>query len=76
MYILRREIENLSERRINENIYVSGSVVYIENSYIFKDGNWYVNADGNWVNLQGGIPTYSVEENLDSDIFKEEENQA
>lgn len=72
MYQLRRDIENLADRTVNENIFVKDRTVYIENKFKYHDDNWYENADGNWINLQGGIPDYRVETNLDPDIFVEE----
>lgn len=71
MFNLKRIVENLSERVVNEDIYVKNSKVYIKDLYLYSEGNWYIKVDNNWINLQGGIPGYEVETNLDPDIFEE-----
>lgn len=70
-YIPREIVENLEDRVINENIYVKDKTVYLnteDNKYKFENNCWFIFTN-TWVNLQGGIPNYSAEEELDKDIF-------
>lgn len=78
MYRLKRYIENLRDRVVNKDIYITGGVLYLdngENKYIYQYDEYYIKAGDNWINMQGGIPIYEVEENLDEDIFVEVVNE-
>ena len=72
MYKLKQIInEKLEDRKINDNLFIMNGVVYltIDNiKYKHEFENWYQYTD-RWVNLQGGVPRYEVEENLDSRLF-------
>lgn len=71
--MLKRFIENLDDRVINDDIYIKDKVVYVNNGeykYKYQFDDWYIKAGDNWVNLQGGIPAYESE--IEDDIFEKE----
>lgn len=74
MYKIKNYIESVGQNRvINSDIKVESGVIYlaIDNiQYKYEFGNWYQYTN-RWVNLQGGVPNYTVEENLDSLLFEE-----
>ena len=74
MYKLKQIInEKLEDRKINDNLFIMNGVVYLtidNTTYKHEFENWYQYTD-KWVNLQGGVPRYEVEENLDNKIFEE-----
>lgn len=70
---LKRYIENLQDRKVNDDIYIKDKVVYVNNGeyeYKHQFNDWYIKAGENWINLQGGIPVYKLETNPDADIFE------
>ena len=74
MVHIKQFIENLADRKVNEDIYIKDGIVYLNNGeyeYKYQNDCWFIKAGDNWVNMQGGIPAYEVEENLDADIFVE-----
>lgn len=77
MYRLKNYIENIGEDRIiNDDIKVYNNSVYLDVDnikYKYEFGNWYQYTN-RWVNLQGGVPNYIVEEDLDSELFEEVTN--
>ena len=77
MYKIKNYIESVGQDRvINSDIKVESGVVYLtiyNIQYKYEFGNWYQYTD-RWVNLQGGVPRYEVEENLDSRLFDVGEN--
>lgn len=74
MYKIKNYIESVGQDRvINSNIKVESGIVYltIDNiQYKYEFGNWYQYTN-RWVNLQGGVPNYIAEENLDDKLFEE-----
>lgn len=73
MYRLKRYIENLRDRVVNKDIYITDSILYLdngENKYRYQCDEYYIKAGDNWVNIQGGIPVYEIEENIDESIFE------
>lgn len=73
MYRLKRYIENLRDRVVNKDIYITDSVLYLdngENKYKYQYDEYYIKAGDNWINLQDGIPVYEIEENIDESIFE------
>lgn len=74
MYKIKNYIESVGQNRvINSDIKVESGVIYlaIDNiQYKYEFGNWYQYTN-RWVNLQGGVPNYIAEENLDSLLFEE-----
>lgn len=74
MYKIKNYIESVGQDRvINSDIKVESGVVYltIDNiQYKYEFGNWYQYTN-RWVNLQGGVPLYYSEENLDELLFEE-----
>ena len=76
MYKIKNYIESVGQDRvINSDIKVESGVVYltIDNiQYKYEFGNWYQYTN-RWVNLQGGVPLYYSEENLD-ELLSEEVN--
>lgn len=74
MYRLKNYIESVGQDRvINSDIKVESGVIYlaIDNiQYKYEFGNWYQYTN-RWVNLQGGVPNYIAEENLDDKLFEE-----
>ena len=80
MYILKEYVEDSSiktDKKINDDIYIENGILYIKNQYAeyqYYQHSYYVKVDnGNWVDLQGGIPVYFTEENLDKNICIEQE---
>ena len=74
---LKRYIENLTDRKVNDDIYIKDKVVYVNNGeheYKYQFDEWYIKAGDNWVNLQGGIPVY--ESDIEDDIFEKENEDA
>lgn len=75
MYILRNYIIGLNSntnKKINNDIYIENGVVYINNGkhkYKYKNDCYFIEVDGQWINMQGGVPIYESEENLDENIF-------
>lgn len=69
MYKLKQTPTNLTDRHISNTIFVQGGIVYVEN-YMFKDGEWYIRAGNNYVNLQGGIPSFTTNDNIDAGLFE------
>lgn len=75
MYILKQHIERSSlstNKVINNNIYIENFTLYINNGefrYKYENNCWYIKAGENWINMQGGIPNYSIEVNLDENLF-------
>lgn len=74
MYKIKNYIESVGQNRvINSDIKVESGVIYlaIDNiQYKYEFGNWYQYTN-RWVNLQGGVPNYIAEENLDDKLFEE-----
>lgn len=74
MYKIKNYIESVGQDRIvNSDIKVENGVVYltIDNiKYKYEFDNWYQYTN-RWVNLQGGVPLYYSEENLDELLFEE-----
>ena len=74
MYKIKNYIESVGQNRvINSDIKVESGVIYlaIDNiQYKYEFGNWYQYTN-RWVNLQGGVPNYMAEENLDDKLFEE-----
>lgn len=77
MYKIKNYIESVGQDRvINSDIKVESDVIYltIDNiKYKYEFGNWYQYTN-RWVNLQGGVPLYYSEENLDNLLFEEVTN--
>lgn len=71
MFKLKERIDNLTTRRVNAEIIVRDNAVFIGNDKKYEYGNWYIKVDNIWNNLQGGVPDYTLNENLDADIFEE-----
>ena len=75
MYILKQIIENAgADRYINNDLSVTNGIVYLTvNEIRFKHEahNWYQLCGEKWVNLQGGVPNYETEEQLDELLFEE-----
>ena len=78
MFTLKNHIEKLEDKRINENIYIENGVVFVNNGeyeYKYQNECWYIKAGENWINMQGGIPNYSLEENIDERIFESRDTE-
>lgn len=79
MYKLKQIIENAgADRYINNNLSVANGIVYLTVDGIrFKheSHNWYQLCGTTWVNLQGGVPSYESEEQLDILLFEEVLNE-
>ena len=71
MFKLRERIDNLTTRRVNAEIVVRDNAIFIGNDKKYEYGNWHIKVDNVWNNLQGGVPDYTLNENLDADIFEE-----
>lgn len=75
MYKLRQIIQSPKNCVINNDIYVKNGIVYLTNNgkeYKHEFECWFIKLDdGSWANLQGGIPNYFAEENLNDEIFEE-----
>lgn len=75
MYILRNYILNLNpqlNKIVNEDIYIKSGIVYINYNnidYKYENECYFIKVDNNWINLQGGVPNYYVEENIDENLF-------
>ena len=70
-YTLRNYIENLEDRVVNKDIYIKDKVLYLtteNNKYKYEHNWWFIFTD-KWVDLQGGIPVYEIDENIDDNIF-------
>lgn len=82
MVILREHILGLTSstsRKINADVYIKDGIVYVNNGeyeYKYQNDCWFIKAGENWVNMQGGIPLYTLEENPDEDVFKTLESEA
>lgn len=79
MYTLKQIIENAGpDRVIDSNLYVKNGIVYLTLDNIkFKHENhsWYQLCGEKWVNLQGGVPNYESETQLDELLFEEVLNE-
>ena len=79
MYILKQIIDNVgADRVINSDLSVTVGIVYLTVDGIqFKHQahNWYQLCGTTWVNLQGGIPYYEIEEQVDELLFEEVINE-
>lgn len=77
MYKIKNYIESVGQDRvINSDIKVENGVVYLTTDaiqYKYEFDNWYQYTN-RWVNLQGGVPLYYSEENLDELLFEEVTN--
>lgn len=77
MFTLRKHINNLStkpNKKINEDITIKNGIVIIENGELkwkYENDSYYISLGKTWVDLQGGVPAYFTDENLDEDIFIE-----
>ena len=73
MYKIKNYIESVGQDRvINSDIKVESGVIYltVDNiQYKYEFGNWYQYTN-RWVNLQGGVPMYITEENIDDKLFE------
>ena len=72
MYRLRAIIDNLKTRKVNNDIEVKDNKVFVEKDKKYEFGNWYIKVDNVWNALQGGIPVYEIAEDIDDDIFENE----
>jgi hypothetical protein len=74
MYRLKQIIENAgADRYINNDLSVTGGIVYLTVDGIkFKheSHNWHQLCGITWVNLQGGVPNYESETQLDELLFE------
>lgn len=81
MVILREHISNLQSRadkKINDNVFIKNGVLYINNGeheYKYENECYYIKVGDKYINMQGGIPAYSLETNPDEDIFVELESE-
>lgn len=75
MVTLRQHINNLTtdtNRKINKDVYIKNGIVYIDNGvckYKYQNDCYFILVGDNWINMQGGIPSYHLEENPDEDVF-------
>ena len=75
MIILREHIVGLTtdtNKKINNDVYIKNGVVYINNGehkYKYENDCYFIEVGGEWLNMQGGVPVYELEENLDENIF-------
>lgn len=79
MFILRSVINDLSERLVNDEIYVKNRTVFVNtttHNYKYSNGIWYIKVGDLWIDLQGGIPTYSTDINSDTSILMEVDKNA
>ena len=72
MYRLRAIIDNLKTRKVNNDIEVKDNKVFVEKDKKYEFGNWYIKVDNVWNALQGGVPVYETSEDIDDDIFVNE----
>ena len=72
MYRLRAIIDNLKTRKVNNDIEVKDNKVFVEKDKKYEFGNWYIKVDNVWNALQGGVPVYETSEDIDDDIFENE----
>lgn len=78
MITLKEHINNeflKTDRKINDDIFVKSGVLFIDNGkdkYKFENDCYYILAGDKYINMQGGIPNYSVENfsNADENIFE------
>lgn len=71
-------IEKGTNREINKDIRIENGVVFLKNGtaeYKYQYDCWYIKAGENWVNMQGGVPIYEINENIDEQIFETIENE-
>ena len=47
-------------------------VVYIEDYIKYENQQWWLKVDNVWNALQGGVPVYETSEDIDDDIFENE----
>lgn len=74
MYRIKCYIEEIGEdRKINNELRVEGGQIYLDinTHFKYKEGNWWQLCDNIWVNLQGGVPDYQQETNIDENLFEE-----
>lgn len=72
LYRPRNFIGNLEDRKINEKIYVKDRAIFLQTDgakFKYEFGNWYIFTD-RWINLQGGVPDYTIDQPLDEGIFE------
>jgi len=72
MYRLRAIIDNLKTRKVNNDIEVKDNKVFVEKDKKYEFGNWYIKVDNVWNALQGGVPVYETSEDIEDDIFENE----
>ena len=74
MYRLKQIIDNAGSNRKIGIVEVLDRVVFVhldEVEYKHENHNWYQLCGEKWVNLQGGVPNYTAEQNLDNLLFEE-----
>lgn len=72
MFKIKNYIEQVGEdRKINDNLKVENNIIYLtldNTQFKYERGNWHQYTT-KWVNLQGGVPYYTSEINLDNLLF-------
>lgn len=72
MKSLKQYVNNLEDRVINKDIKVENGIVYIEGYIKYQNQQWWLKVDNIWNALQDGVPVYEIAEDIDDDIFENE----